>query len=198
MIKRLKKSKYINKIVILSYKSSNNINLIPITKKNSCEIFFFGDKENVLKRFFNASNKYKNYNQIIRITGDCTLSDPNLIDEMIIDHLNSNSNFTSNVISRTFPDGLDVEIFKRKLLQEIYKKVSSKFDKEHVTSWIVRNKKNLINNFSQKNDFSGYKISVDEFDDYKNLKFLIKKNKNNIFIDEFKIFNFIKKNSKNI
>ena len=140
LIKRLKKSKYINKIVILSYKSSNNINLIPITKKNSCEIFF-GDKENVLKRFFNASNKYKNYNQIIRITGDCTLSDPNLIDEMIIDHLNSNSNFTSNVISRTFPDGLDVEIFKRKLLQEIYKKVSSKFDKEHVTSWIVRNKK---------------------------------------------------------
>lgn len=195
LIKRLKRSKYINKIVILSYKSNHNINLIPITKKNNCEIFF-GDKENVLKRYFKASEKYKNYDQIIRITGDCTLSDPNLIDEMIIDHLNSKSNFTSNVTSRTFPDGLDVEIFKRKFLKETYKKVSSKFDKEHVTSWIVKNKKNLINNFSQKNDFSGYKISVDEFDDYKNLKFLIEKNKNNIFIDRFKIFDFMKKNSK--
>ena len=193
LIKRLKKSKYLKKIVILTYKSDQNKNLIPIVKKNNCEIFF-GDKNNVLKRFYFASKKYNKFNQILRITGDCTLSDPKLVDDIIMRHLKTNSDFTSNVNPPTFPDGFDVEIFTRKLLIETFKKNGSKFDQEHVTPLMKKNKKIRINNYSQKNDLSKYKISVDEFEDYQKLKYLIKSNRNNIFVSKIKIINFLKKN----
>ena len=195
LIKRLKKSKYIKKIVILSYKSDLNKKLIPIVKKNNCEIFF-GSKENVLRRFFFASKKYRDFYQILRITGDCTLSDSKLIDDMILYHTKANYDFTSNVNPPTFPDGFDVEIFTKKLLIKTYKKVTSKFDQEHVTPWMKKNKKIRISNYSQPYDFSKYKISVDEFEDYKKIKYLIKDNNNNIFVNKMKIYKFLKKNYK--
>ncbi len=193
LIKRIRKSKYLKKIVILTYKSNQNKNLIPIIKRNNCEIFF-GDKNNVLKRFYLASKKYKNFHQILRITGDCTLSDPSLIDEIIASHLKTDSDFTSNVNPPTFPDGFDVEIFKKSLLIETFKKSKSKFDQEHVTPLMSKNKKIKINNYSQKDNFSKYKISVDQFDDYQKIKYLIKNNNNDIFINKFKIQSFLKKN----
>ena len=158
--------------------------------------FFFGDENNVLKRFYTASKRFSKFNQILRITGDCTLSDPEIIDEVIYNHYKTNSDFTSNVNPATFPDGFDVEIFKKKLLVETYKKSKSKFDKEHVTPLMRKNNKIKISNYSQKNNFSKYKISVDEFDDYKKIKYLIKNNKNDIFVNKLKIMNFLKKKIK--
>ena len=193
LLKRVKKSKYLKKIVILTYKSKKNKKLLSIAKRNNCEVFF-GDENNVLKRFYTASKRFSKFNQILRITGDCTLSDPEIIDEVIYNHYKTNSDFTSNVNPATFPDGFDVEIFKKKLLVETYKKSKSKFDKEHVTPLMRKNNKIKISNYSQKNNFSKYKISVDEFDDYKKIKYLIKNNKNDIFVNKLKIMNFLKKN----
>ena len=195
LLKRLKKSKFIKKIVVLTYKSNLNEKLVPIINKNNCEIFY-GHKDNVLKRFYLASQKYKKFGDILRITADCTLSDPKLIDDVILHHIKTNSDYTSNVNPPSFPDGLDIEIFKRKLLTETYGKVSSKFDQEHVTPLMKRNRKIKKYNYSNKIDFSKYKISVDEFEDYENIKYLIKNNKNNIFINTMKILNFLKKNQK--
>ena len=113
LIERLKKSKLISKIVILTYKSDLNNNLVQIAKKLKCELFF-GSKNDVLKRFYSASKKFKKFNQIEKITGDCTLVDPKLVDQVILYHLNSNFDYTSNVNPSSFPDGLDVEIFKKK------------------------------------------------------------------------------------
>ena len=130
------------------------------------------------------------FGNILRITADCTLSGPKLIDDVILHHIKTNSDYTSNVNPPSFPDGMDIEIFKRKLLTETYGKVSYKIDKEHVTPLMKRNRKIKIYNYSNKIDFSKYKISVDEFEDYENIKYLIKNNKNNIFINTMKILNF--------
>ena len=94
LLKRVKKSKYLKKIVILTYKSKKNKKLLSIAKRNNCEVFF-GDENNVLKRFYTASKRFSKFNQILRITGDCTLSDPEIIDEVIYNHYNFKKYFFS-------------------------------------------------------------------------------------------------------
>ncbi len=195
LLKRLKRSKYINKIVILSYKSNLNSKLTNISKKYKADIFF-GDKDNVLKRFYSASNRYKSYKNILRITADCPLSDPELIDQIFLKHIEKNSDFSSNVLPASFPDGMDVEIFTKKLLKETFKNVKSKFDMEHVTPWMKRNKKINSYNFNHIKNESIYKISVDEFSDFEKIKLLLKENKNNFLISKNDIIKFLRKNSK--
>ena len=76
---------------------------------------FFGPSENVLKRYYKASKKFKAQN-ILRITADCPLVDPVLIDKIIKYHHQNSSDYTSNTIHSTFPNGQDIEIFKTKIL----------------------------------------------------------------------------------
>ena len=112
LILRLKKSKKVNKIIICTTKNKEDDEIIKICKKLRIS-FFRGDENNVLKRFFLASKKYKPKN-IIRITADCPLIDYEIIDAMLEKHEKSKSDFTSNNNPPTFPDGLDVEILKLK------------------------------------------------------------------------------------
>ena len=80
-INRLKKSKYINKIVLATSINKEDDHLAQIVKESGNEVFR-GDLDDVLGRFYNCSRLYKSKN-IIRITGDCPLIDPFLIDELI-------------------------------------------------------------------------------------------------------------------
>ena len=70
-----------------------------------------GDDNDVLSRFVEVSKKF-NADIIVRLTGDCPLSDPEIIDDAIKMIINTNSDYVSNIINRTYPDGLDVEVFK--------------------------------------------------------------------------------------
>ena len=101
VIKRLKKSKGISKIVILSSKSKANLKIKKIANNLGCEIFY-GDKDDVLNRFYFASNKYQDYKNIVRITADCPLIDPHVIDKIINKCLSSNCDYCSNVLKPSF------------------------------------------------------------------------------------------------
>lgn len=194
--KRLKKVKSKKKIVYLIPNNKKNKTLKNHLKKKN--IFYFqGNENNVLKRYFDAAVKLK-AKKIIRITADCPLIDYRLIDKMIKIFDKDKFDYASNTIKRSFAHGQDMEIFTFKTLKSIKEKAKSKYDKEHVTSFIKSNaKKFKIKHFCKLPNESKFRITVDYKEDLELIRKIISFYKNNIFILSNQIIECLKKN-KNI
>lgn len=161
VIDRVKKALLVEQIILAT---SNNINdqiLLKIADDENI-IGFTGEEEDVLSRFYHAALKY-NADPIIRITADCPLIDPTLIDKMIKFYDEEDYDYISNTVERTFPDGLDVEIFSFAVLEKIHMQAKWKSEREHVTPFIYKNQ-NLFKIFNYKNecDLSNLRWCVDQ------------------------------------
>tara|TARA_X000000368_G_scaffold419092_1_gene422387 strand:+ start:16662 stop:18704 length:2043 start_codon:yes stop_codon:yes gene_type:complete len=176
LLKRISLSKRINKVVVATTRSSSDNSLIKILMKRKID-FYRGDENNVLNRYYEAAKKF-NADIVVRITGDCPVIDPKIVDEVIDLYLASKAAFASNIEPPTYPDGLDVEVFSFNELSNAKKFAKSKFDKEHVTPFIkYRRNIKKINKFSNLN-LSKIRLTVDEEVDLQQLKILFKKFKN--------------------
>ena len=124
-----------------------------------------GSLDDVLDRFYNASIFYK-VDNIVRITADCPLVDPNLIDKLFRYFKSKKVSYASNTNPPSFPDGFDIEIFDFNSLKEAFKKTKNIKDLEHVTPFLIRNKKFKKYNLRNKKNLSNYKLSIDSTDDF--------------------------------
>jgi spore coat polysaccharide biosynthesis protein SpsF len=166
VINRLKCVKLTDQIILLTTKKPNDDVLIKIANDNDI-LYYRGPINDVLKRYYECAQKFSS-NIIVRITGDCPLVDPLLIDQMLIFYQSNSYDYVSNTIKPTYPDGLDVEIFSFKTLQQIEKLTLKKSDREHVTSFILKNKSKFkIFNFENTKDLSKLRWTVDEENDLK-------------------------------
>jgi spore coat polysaccharide biosynthesis protein SpsF len=126
----------------------------------------FGSLDDVLERFYQAALKYKP-KHVVRLTGDCPLADPSVIDSVIKSHLRGDYDYSSNVMPPTFPDGLDVEILKMETLADIRERASLPSDREHVTTFIRNNPSAYqIANLEGRSDLSQLRWTVDEESDF--------------------------------
>ena len=114
---RLKLSQQIDKIILPYQIIVKNSKLKQHLDKLKID-YYEGDELDVLGRYYYVTKKYKADN-IIRITADCPLIDPNIVDEVIKLHIKNKSHFTSNVNPPTFPDGLDVQVSTFKTLEDL-------------------------------------------------------------------------------
>jgi glutamate-1-semialdehyde aminotransferase/spore coat polysaccharide biosynthesis protein SpsF (cytidylyltransferase family) len=179
IIKRLSKSKKINKIIVACSNDNNDKKITNICKKLKIS-YFCGSENDVLSRFYYAAKKYDKYN-IIRITADCPLIDYQIVDKLIKVFLEKKVDYASNTNPPTFPDGLDAEIFKFETLTKAHKEAKKKSEREHVTQFIINNNKfkkfNLLNN----KDHSLIRLTVDEPEDLNVIKRIFKHFKKNKF-----------------
>ncbi len=159
LLNRLSKCKEIEKIIVAIPKSKENIYLKKVLIKNNFEVFE-GSQNDVLKRYFECARKFS-AKHILRITGDCPLIDPRLVDKILKVYKKNNFDYVSNVQKRSFPDGMDTEVFSFKKLQEANKILNSKTDREHVTKYFLRSNKIKKYNFSQKKNYSNIRITLD-------------------------------------
>lgn len=164
LITRLRMSSEINKIVVATSTHLNNKPLIDYVESLGVDCFV-GDEDDVLSRYYLASKNYR-ADIIVRITGDCPLVDPVLVDKVIKRFKETGVDYCSNVIPPTFPDGLDAEVFSYKALSRAYSEATEAFDREHVTPYL--RKANIFKNSSFNNevDHSNCRWTVDEFADY--------------------------------
>jgi len=194
LLKRIALSKKINNVVVATTNSKSDDSLVKILKKKKAN-YFRGDEDNVLKRYYYAARKYK-ADIVVRITGDCPVIDPKVVDEVIDLYLLNKVDFASNIEPPTYPDGLDVEVFGFNELAKAYKFAKSKFDKEHVTPFIKFKKGVKKINKVLNLDLSNLRLTVDEKIDLEQLRLLCKKfdNSNKFGIKE--IINLYKKDKK--
>jgi len=127
---------------------------------------FRGELDNVLDRFYQCAKQYKP-EHIVRLTGDCPLLDWRIVDFVIREHLHENSTYTSNCQPPTYPDGLDVEVFKFSILEEAWKNAKLPSELEHVVPYIRNNLKSFDkHNVEHETDLSNYRWTVDQMDDF--------------------------------
>lgn len=123
-----------------------------------------GSEKDVLKRFYESA-KFVAADIIVRITGDCPLIDPILVDQFINGFKDSNGDYFSNTNPVTYPDGLDIEVMSFEAIQRANNETDSEFDREHVTPYI-RNSDNFLQSSMQNaEDLSYLRWTVDEPED---------------------------------
>ncbi|MBL7105580.1 MAG: aminotransferase class III-fold pyridoxal phosphate-dependent enzyme [Bacteroidales bacterium] len=160
---RLSQSKKIDKIILATSTNDENDPLTDLIENLGNDVFR-GSEDDVLGRYYNAAKKY-NPETVVRITGDCPIVDPKLVDEIIYLYEKENADYVSNTNPPTYPDGLDVEVFSFDSLKEANKKAKTSHEREHVTPFIRANK-NLNNiNLSNDTDLSKERWTVDDPED---------------------------------
>ena len=164
LLRRLSLAKNINKIVVLIPCGPANKNLGAAVQELGHDVFY-GSERNVLKRFFDANSAYK-ADAIVRITGDCPLIDPAIVDAVISQFRDGDCDYISNIDPPTFPDGMDVEVFSKFALTMAYRNASSDYEREHVTPYLRKKKIFKCRNFAGDNDRSDIRLTLDEKSDY--------------------------------
>ncbi len=135
-IQRILESKNVNQLVVVTSNHSTDDLLVDFLEKKAVNVHR-GSLNNVLSRFCEVSMKYPN-DAFIRLTGDCPLVMPNLIDEMIEQFYEQDVDYFSNTLIPTFPDGLDVEILKHGVLEKLTNFQLEESELEHVTYGVYK------------------------------------------------------------
>jgi len=135
-IRRLKQSKKIDTIVVATTEDDADNAIVDIASREG--VFSFrGSKENVLERYYLAAKTF-GLETIVRITSDCPCIDASLVDATIHQHFMVSADYSSISASKTFPHGLDHEVFSFAALDMAYKNATQDHEKEHVTPYIYR------------------------------------------------------------
>lgn len=194
---RLTKAKLIDQIIFAIPDNKENDELEKFLKEKKF-LFYRGSENDVLSRFYLAAKEFR-VDIIVRITADCPLVDPQLVDSFIKKLLKEKKDYVSNCNPWTFPDGLDVEVFTFKLLSEAQKKAKYKnrLNDGVLISYLKDNNQYKISNIKfPKNNSSNYRLTIDEEVDYTLIKKIYENFKPDIFFGLNKILAFAKKNKK--
>lgn len=125
---------------------------------------FRGSLHDVLGRFHAAAAAHSpRPAHVVRLTGDCPLTDPALIDAVIELHLASGADYTSNALARRFPDGLDVEVMRFEALATAQREARSAAQREHVTPYLYEHPERFaLASLRCERDLGALRFTVDE------------------------------------
>lgn len=164
LLTRLSKSELINEIVVATSLDSSNDQLIEYVESLGYKCVR-GNERNVLNRYYQAASE-SNADVVVRITGDCPLIDPQIVDDVISGFLKNSFDYYSNIQPPTFPDGLDVEVFTYASLEKANTHATTNHQKEHVTPYIRDSESLTRGNLTYRDDLSSLRWTVDEPSDY--------------------------------
>lgn len=132
VIERVKRSKLIDEVMVITSIEKNNLPLIELCTKLDTRVFV-GSEDDVLDRYYQAARLLQP-EYVIRITADCPLFDWRYLD-MAIETMDKDADYRG-AFEETFPDGLDIEIMKFTALQKSWKEAVMASEREHVTQYI--------------------------------------------------------------
>jgi spore coat polysaccharide biosynthesis protein SpsF (cytidylyltransferase family) len=163
---RLSDCKNISEIIVATTVSTGDDIILNYAKNWNYRVFR-GSEEDVLDRYYQAVKDYQP-DWVVRVTSDCPLLDPALVDMVIEFAQNNDVDYCSNTLIEQFPDGQDVEVFTFKALEKAWYESKKLSEREHVTQYI-KNNSNFFGqnsfkaiNFPALADYSEIRMTVDE------------------------------------
>lgn len=177
MISRIQKAKLLDDIIVATTLNEIDNSIVKVSHSIGIKVFR-GDEQDVLGRMLLAAEE-ASAAKVVRLTADCPIHDASVIDSAIQKMDSGNWDYVSNVVNRTFPDGLDTEIMTIDALQEANDKAIHAQLREHVTLYInSRNTQLESGNFRKaellfKANFSHIRWTLDTKDDLKRLRELV-------------------------
>lgn len=167
VVERVRQSKMIDEIIIATTTLDRDDIIENEAIKCGAKVFR-GSEEDVLDRYYHAA-KENNLDVVIRITSDCPLIDPFLIDNTINIYLQSKYQIVTNagpgLSERTFPRGLDVEVFSFNILEEAFNNAKEIYQREHVTPYIYENNRKIYY-YQNDVDYSKFRWTLDTEEDF--------------------------------
>lgn len=176
-IRRIIKSKTITKLIVATTEESGSDTICEICRQEGVA-FFQGSLNDVLDRYYHSVvNEQPDY--IVRLTSDCPLIDPVMIDNVVTNTISACADYGSNGFITVFPDGQDVEVFKFSALEKAWREATLKSDREHVTPFIWRNSSlnggNLFQsvNYTEDGYYGNVRMTLDEASDLEVIQALV-------------------------
>jgi glutamate-1-semialdehyde 2,1-aminomutase len=163
LLTRLSQSNELDSIVVATSEESQNDQLQSIVESLGYQCTR-GSEKDVLGRFYQSA-KSADADVVVRITGDCPLVDPALVDLCIQGFKQSQVDYFSNVDPATFPDGLDIEVMSFASLERTNNETNAEFDREHVTPYIRNSDSFTKESINHTEDLSNQRWTVDEPED---------------------------------
>lgn len=173
MIERVRKAQLIDDLIVATTVNEADDPIVDICNRKGIK-YFRGSEPDVLERVLGA-HKSVSSDIIVELTGDCQLIDPKLIDQAIKLYLDNEFDYVSNCHVRSFPVGLDVQVFSRDLLEEVSERTSDKEDREHVSLFIYKSGLYKLQEIIADGDlfWPDLRITLDDKGDYELLKVII-------------------------
>tara|TARA_Y100001960_G_scaffold56730_1_gene58366 strand:- start:9421 stop:11448 length:2028 start_codon:yes stop_codon:yes gene_type:complete len=164
LLARLKNSKLVDQIVLATSEDPRNDLLAKYVRDLEFTVFR-GSEDDVLDRYYQAA-KEAEADFIVRITGDCPLIDPAIVNQVITKLKNDSVEYVSNTLPPTYPDGLDTEVFTFQTLETAWREAKRPQEREHVTPFIRESGKFSQANLIHDPDNSKERWTVDEPEDF--------------------------------
>ncbi len=164
LLNRLSQSKLIDRIVLATSQDPKNQILVEHVRGLGYDTYQ-GSEDDVLDRYYQIAQKFEP-KTVVRITGDCPLIDPELVDRAIFEFHSTQVDYLSNVDPPTYPDGLDVEVFRFSALAQAWKMAKEPREREHVTPYIRESKLFICHSINHTEDCSSKRWTVDELVDF--------------------------------
>lgn len=168
-LRRLVDARSVGEIVVATTTNAADDPVAALARREGVRTFR-GDEHDVLGRYVAAAREER-ADVVVRITADCPLLDPGVVDR-VVGALTEDADYASNVIERTFPQGLDCEALHRRTLERVDALAESPESREHVTLLINNEQPDLFTRVSvvDEADNSDLRWTVDEPDDLERVR----------------------------
>lgn len=163
-IERIRLSRMLDGLVVATSEDPSDDPLAAIASNLGVAVHR-GSLNDVLSRYAGVVRETRPQH-VVRLTGDCPLIDPDVIDAVAAHHLVCRADVTSNAYEPTFPDGLDVEVIRADALLKADSEARLNFEREHVTPFLYDPKHHFrVVHYRASIDLSGLRWTVDEPED---------------------------------
>lgn len=168
---RLKRVKKADEIVIATTTNDTDLPIVEFCQKHGLGMVR-GSEEDVLSRYYLAATTYQ-ATDVVRITSDCPLIDPGIVDQVIGFYLDNRDkyDYVSNTLIRSYPRGMDTEVFSMEGLTEANAKAEAPAEREHVTPYFyLRPERFRLHQIVAEQDWGSHRWTVDTEEDYQLIK----------------------------
>ena len=166
VVERVRRSRLLDDVVVATSTDSSDAPLVEFLRERGV-VCHRGPLEDVLTRYVQAA-RAADADTVVRITADCPLIDPAIIDDTLRLHRLQDNDYTSNCVPPTYPDGLDVEVLSMQALLRADREAPPGPDREHVTLYINQSQGEFrLGTLRAAQDLSRWRLTLDEPEDYR-------------------------------
>ena len=164
-LERIRRATTLDAIVVATSTDASDDDLVAVLEANGTMVVR-GDLDDVLARFIAAMDATQP-DVVVRLTADCPLASPKVIDKVVTAFHDSGADYVSNTMKPTYPDGVDVEVVKADVLRQVADEATDPPEREHVTLGVYRRHDRFrVENVAGEQDLSSLRWTVDTPDDY--------------------------------
>lgn len=168
VISRMQKCKNVDEVIVATTVEKNDLAIVKLCAEKGVRVYC-GSENDVLDRYYQAAKLF-GADHIVRITADCPMHDYHIVERVIKEHLERKADYTSNTLEETFPDGLDTEVCRFKVLEKAWKEARLSSDREHVTQYIRRCENILKHSIVSEINYKEERWTLDTPEDEKFIK----------------------------